>query len=156
MTCRIAVSISTYEGAEHVDAVLRPVEFKRALSNLTDNAGHYGTQITVRLLAEEQRDPDSHRRQWSRCTWRNIYGAFSSLSSGSIQHEGATRAVSASGLTIASRVISEAGGRLTLNNRPEGGLCAEIELPRPAAPSNHSSRSGCELEKLPRHSPIPA
>jgi signal transduction histidine kinase len=39
------------------------------------------------------------------------------------------------GLTIASRVITNAGGRLTLSNRAEGGLCAEIELPRPAQPA---------------------
>jgi signal transduction histidine kinase len=39
------------------------------------------------------------------------------------------------GLPIAARVVAEAGGKLTLSNRAEGGLCAEIELPRPERPA---------------------
>jgi two-component system osmolarity sensor histidine kinase EnvZ len=33
------------------------------------------------------------------------------------------------GIPIALRAIADARGKLTLSNRPEGGLCALVELP---------------------------
>src|SRR5688572_1410062 len=41
-----------YVGPEHCDAKLRSVEFKRALSNLANNACQYGNRAVVRLQAD--------------------------------------------------------------------------------------------------------
>ena len=37
------------------------------------------------------------------------------------------------GLSIARAVIRAEGGEIALANRPEGGLCAQVTLPLPAA-----------------------
>ena len=43
----------TYVGPEHCDATLRLVEFKRALSNLTNNAVLYGNHAGVRMSVDD-------------------------------------------------------------------------------------------------------
>jgi len=124
----------TYRGPEHCDASLRPVEFKRALSNLTNNACQYGTQVLVTLLADERAiririeddgpgvpPEDLHR----------VLEPFQRLDTARRRN---TSGVGL-GLTISSRVIADAGGKLTLSNRERQGLCAEIELPREPGPA---------------------
>jgi signal transduction histidine kinase len=124
----------TYVGPQHCDAELRPVEFKRALGNLADNGCHYGSNVVVRLMAGERTirirveddgpgvpDQDLQR----------ILVPFQRLDPARRRNTGGIGL----GIPIAARVVSEAGGKLTLSNRAEGGLCAEIELPRPQAPA---------------------
>jgi signal transduction histidine kinase len=121
----------SYLGPEHCDARLRLIEFKRALSNLTDNACHYGSRVVVQLIVDEHAlhirveddgpgvpEEDLHR----------ILEPFQRLDPARRRN---TAGVGL-GLTIASRVVADSGGKLTLSNRTEGGLCAEIELPLPA------------------------
>jgi signal transduction histidine kinase len=122
----------TYSGPAHCDAWVRPVEFKRALSNLTDNASHYGTRIRVSLLTNndaicirvEDNGPGVPEEHLKR-----ILEPFQRLDPARRRN---TAGVGL-GLTIASRVVADAGGTLTLSNRAEGGLCAQIELPKPSS-----------------------
>jgi len=121
----------TYLGPEHCDALLRPVEFKRALSNLTNNACQYGNSASVRLLVDESvirirvedDGPGIPEKDMQR-----VLEPFQRLDPARQRN---TSGVGL-GIPIALRVVSGAGGKLTLSNRPEGGLCAQIELPRPA------------------------
>jgi len=124
----------TYLGPQHCDAELRPVEFKRALSNLADNGCHYGTSVMVRLMASERfiriRVEDDGPGV-PEGDLQRILIPFQRLDPARQRN---TSGVGL-GIPIAARVVAEAGGKLTLSNRAEGGLCAEIELPRPERPA---------------------
>jgi signal transduction histidine kinase len=123
-----------YVGPQHCDTELRPVEFKRALSNIAENACHYGSSVVVHLMASdrmirirvEDDGPGVPEKDLQR-----ILVPFQRLDPARRRN---TAGVGL-GLPIAARVVSEAGGTLTLSNRAEGGLCAEIELPRPKRPA---------------------
>lgn len=118
----------TYEGPEHCDAKLRLVEFKRALSNLTNNACQYGNRAVVRLGADqnairirvEDEGPGIPEADMQR-----VLEPFQRLDPARQRN---TSGVGL-GIPIALRAIAGAGGKLTLSNRPDGGLCALIELP---------------------------
>jgi len=122
-----------YEGPEHCDAKLRLVEFKRALSNLANNACQYGNkhavvrlqadQSTIRIRVEDD-GPGIPEADMQR-----VLEPFQRLDPARQRN---TSGVGL-GIPIAVRAITDAGGRLTLSNRPEGGLCALVELPRPAS-----------------------
>ncbi|MET0291654.1 MAG: ATP-binding protein [Steroidobacteraceae bacterium] len=118
-----------YAGPDHCDAWLRPVEFKRALSNLANNACQYGNSSEVRLVLEKDAMliqvlddgpgiPEEHMEA--------VLEPFMRLDPARQRN---TSGVGL-GIPIAVRVIRDAGGALSLSNRPEGGLCAQISLPR--------------------------
>jgi signal transduction histidine kinase len=122
----------TYEGPEHCDAQLRRVEFKRALSNLANNACQYGNRAMVRLHA----DPTTIRIRVEddgpgipEADMQRVLEPFQRLDPARQRN---TSGVGL-GIPIAVRAIADAGGKLTLSNRPEGGLCVLVELPRPPA-----------------------
>jgi signal transduction histidine kinase len=119
----------TYLGPQHCDAELRAGEMKRAVGNLAENACHYGTEVVVRLMASE----DAIRIRVEddgpgvpEADLQRIIEPFQRLDPARRRN---TAGVGL-GLTIASRIVASAGGQLTLSNRAEGGLCAQIELPR--------------------------
>jgi signal transduction histidine kinase len=119
-----------YYGPPHCDVEVRLVEFKRAISNLTNNACQYGTHAVVRLLVGERAvrirveddGPGVPEHELQR-----ILEPFMRLDPARQRN---TSGVGL-GLPIAARVIAEAGGKLRLSNGPEGGLRAEVELPLP-------------------------
>jgi len=119
----------TYFGPRHCDAWLRPIEFKRALSNLTNNACQYGSRAEVRLLTDdrgirirvEDDGPGIPEQDMQR-----VLEPFQRLDPARQRN---TSGVGL-GIPIALRVVTAAGGALRLMNRPEGGLCAQIDLPR--------------------------
>jgi two-component system, OmpR family, osmolarity sensor histidine kinase EnvZ len=127
----------TYVGPSHCDVELRAGEFKRAVSNLAENACHYGTEVVVRLMASdsmlrirvEDDGPGVPEAELQR-----IIEPFQRLDPARRRN---TSGVGL-GLTIASRIVASAGGQLTLSNRAEGGLCAQIELPREPAMLRHA------------------
>nr|WP_298721842.1 ATP-binding protein [uncultured Steroidobacter sp.] len=125
----------TYYGPEHCDAKLRLVEFKRALSNLTNNAVQYGNRAWVHLLEDdteirirvEDDGPGIPEADMER-----VLVPFQRLDPARQRN---TSGVGL-GIPIAVRAVAAAGGKLTLSNRPEGGLCAQIALPRNNTISN--------------------
>lgn len=124
----------TYEGPEHCDAKLRLVEFKRALSNLTNNAVQYGNRAWVRLLVDEREiriRVEDDGPGIPEADMQRVLEPFQRLDPARQRN---TSGVGL-GIPIALRAVADAGGKLTLSNRPEGGLCAQIALPH-GAPSN--------------------
>lgn len=125
----------TYIGPEHCDVEMRPAEFKRALSNLTNNACQYGNIATVKLLVNnselrilvEDDGPGIPEEDMQR-----VLEPFQRLDPARQRN---TSGVGL-GIPIALRVVTSAGGALILRNRPEGGLCAEVVLKR--LPAIHS------------------
>lgn len=126
-----------YRGPDHCEHLVRRVNLKRAVSNLVENAVHYGSAITISL------DP---RPDWLVIAVADDgpgipEGSLQSVLEPFVRLDAARRRDTIGlglGLAIASRVVAAEGGRLALSNRPEGGLCAEIWLPR-AAPASFSS-----------------
>jgi two-component system, OmpR family, osmolarity sensor histidine kinase EnvZ len=123
-----------YEGPAHCDAKLRHIEFKRALSNLTNNACQYAHRAWVRLSVDattirirvEDDGPGIPESDMQR-----VFEPFYRLDSARSRN---TSGVGL-GIPIAVRNIADAGGQLLLSNRAEGGFCAEVVLPR-QPPSN--------------------
>lgn len=118
----------TYYGPEHCDAKFRPVEFKRALSNLTNNAVQYGNRAWVFLSV----DADAIRIRVEddgpgipEADMQRVLEPFQRLDPARQRN---TSGVGL-GIPIAVRAVAAAGGKLILSNRPEGGLCAQIVLP---------------------------
>lgn len=119
----------TYFGPEHCDATLRPVEFKRALSNLTNNACQYGNHAVVRLLVDDSAiriRVEDDGPGIPEADMQRVLEPFQRLDPARQRN---TSGVGL-GIPIALRAVADAGGKLTLSNRPEGGLCAQIELSR--------------------------
>jgi signal transduction histidine kinase len=108
---------------------------KRAIVNLVENGLHYGDRVVLTLvdaadevvIRVEDDGPGIPDAQLAR-----VLEPFVRLD--------AARARDTIGLglglTIVASAVAEHGGTLTLRNRPEGGLRAEIRLPAP--PSNLS------------------
>ena len=120
-----------YDGPDHCETRVRPLGLKRALGNLIENAIHYGGTARVSLVprddglvfAVEDDGPgipadklDAALQPFTRldpARGRNTSGL-------------------GLGLAIVQRAMELEGGRLRLANRPEGGLRAELHLPRVA------------------------
>jgi two-component system, OmpR family, osmolarity sensor histidine kinase EnvZ len=118
-----------YAGPDHAEVSVRPVAFKRALSNLIENALKYGGSAQVALVEQpdalvvsvEDGGPGiaEDRLDEALEPFVRIDPARSRDTSGL-----------GLGLSIVKRVVEQEGGTLTLSNRPTGGLRAEIRLPR--------------------------
>ena len=117
-----------YEGERSVEIMARAVSIRRALSNLIENALHYGGNVrvavrhddcAVEIVVEddgpgisEDRIPDALQPFVRLDTARARDTAGMGL-----------------GLPIVRRSVLLDGGTLDLRNRPEGGLRATIRLP---------------------------
>jgi signal transduction histidine kinase len=102
---------------------------RRAIANLVDNALHYGTR--ARIVLEEDDDgsvvisvkddgPGIPAEQIER-----VLQPFVRLDRARARDTVGLGL----GLAIVSRAVEEECGALTLSNRAQGGLCAEIRLP---------------------------
>jgi signal transduction histidine kinase len=102
---------------------------KRALNNLINNAIFYGKEASVTLkqtdteitLTIDDRGPGIKESELEHAT-----KAFHRGERSRSRQTGGTGL----GLTIAKEIIQMHQGTLTLTNRPEGGLCVEINLPK--------------------------
>lgn len=121
-----------YQGPDHLECILRPNGFKRAMTNLIENAIHHGTQVNVALadwpssvvLSVEDNGPGIPAHQIAQ-----VLQPFARLDSARSRN---TRGLGL-GLAIVSQMVEREAGSLRLSNRPEGGLRAEIVLPKRAA-----------------------
>lgn len=117
-----------YEGPAHLDLVVRPSGFRRAVNNLVDNAVRYGERVVVRLVSEGERvvltveddgpgiPPDSIGL---------VCEPFVRLDTA----RGRDTSGFGLGLSIVAQAVAAEGGVLHLTNRDEGGLRAQIVLP---------------------------
>jgi signal transduction histidine kinase len=110
----------------------RPNEIKRAVRNLVENAVAYGHKADVRIsdtgdgyevLVEDEGPgiPEGERQR--------VFEPFVRLES---SRNGATGGTGL-GLTLVKAIAEGHGGAVRLENRPGGGLCARMQLPRMAA-----------------------
>jgi len=117
--------------ANHAPAPIscRPNEIKRAVRNLVENAVAYGHKADVRIsdtsdgyevLVEDDGPgiPENDRQR--------VFEPFVRLESSRNEATGGTGL----GLTLVKAIAEGHGGAVQLENRPGGGLCARMRLPR--------------------------
>lgn len=120
-----------YEGPDRLVVMARAVPLRRAMSNLIENALHYGGNVCVRLSAEKgsvalaiEDDgpgiPEEHMGK--------VLQPFIRLDTARTRDT----AGMGLGLPIVERSLRSEGANLILENRAEGGLRALIRLPQPA------------------------
>lgn len=107
----------------------RPLALKRALSNLVDNAIRHGGAARVTLtdagtrwqVAIEDDGPGIPEAEIER-----MFEPFTRADEARSRHTGGVGL----GLTVARSLLRGLGGEVLLTNRPEGGLRAEVALPK--------------------------
>jgi len=119
---------ATYSGLPSLEIMARPVSIRRALSNLIENALHYGGNVRVGLrrdggAAEITVDDDGPGIPEERIT--DALQPFVRLDTARARDT----AGMGLGLPIVRKAVRLEGGTLDLRNRPEGGLRATIRLP---------------------------
>lgn len=118
----------TLEGATYASIIASPEAMRRCLTNLLDNAVHYGgyAHIKVKRGAEHIvvriRDggPGIPEAQLEK-----VFTPFFRLEGSRSRETGGTGI----GLTIARNIAEQCGATLFLQNHPQGGLEAVLELP---------------------------
>lgn len=121
---------ATYEGPGRALACVRAVGMKRAFSNLLDNAVKHGGGARASLITHENRITirvDDSGAGVPDQELERLFEPFFRLDASRNQRMGGTGL----GLTIARKAIERDGGTIRLQNRPEGGLRAEVSLPAP-------------------------
>lgn len=122
----------TYAGPEHLDWRLRRLGIKRAVQNLVENALHYGSDVVMTLVSEDGALSIRVEDNGPGIPPEKLVVArepFVRLDPA----RGRDTVGFGLGLAIVSQAATLEGGELILANRPQGGLCAEIRLPPPAA-----------------------
>lgn len=119
----------TIEDAPRTPMRLRPTLMRRAVRNLIENAVKYGQSATVRV------DPGPDRVAILVCDegpgippdrLAEVFDPFTRLETSRNRETGG----SGLGLALARAIVRDAGGEISLANRPAGGLEAIITLPR--------------------------
>jgi len=120
---------AAYFGPDHLETRLRVSAVRRAISNLIENALHYGGQVRVRLeqptdhqvrLTVEDDGPGIPDDRLA-----EVLRPFFRLDDARARN---TKGFGL-GLAIVVGVVEAEGGTLALSNRPEGGLSVTIVLP---------------------------
>lgn len=120
-----------YDGPDHLEMAVRPSALRRALSNLVENALHYGgggVMLTLRaepdgaLIFVDDDGPGIAPDQLEAVT-----RPFVRLDA----ERGRNTSGLGLGLAIVTQAVADHGGTLSLSNRGEGGLRACIWLPGP-------------------------
>jgi len=107
----------------------KPLALKRCLVNLVENAVRYGghanmsvedfrEKVVISICDDGPGIPED--------ALQRVFDPFFRLETSRAQHTGGTGL----GLGIARNIARAHGGDLILQNRPEGGLCAKLTLPR--------------------------
>lgn len=120
---------ASFQGAGHAVTRLPPQTLRRVLNNLIGNALRYGSAAEITLAAAEG--------GWLICIadrgpgipaelLEAVFEPFFRVEGSRNRDTGGTGL----GLYIASDLTRLLGGRLSLNNRPEGGLSARLWLPQ--------------------------
>ena len=115
-------------GQSRMTVRARPMEMRRCLTNLVDNAVKYGNCARVQVSAVNHsavirisdRGPGIPEDQLER-----VFEPFYRLEASRSRETGGTGL----GLTIARNIIEQHGGTIALANRKEGGLEVKLSLP---------------------------
>lgn len=119
---------ATYAGLDHLPVLARPLSVKRAISNIVENALHYGGDAMLTLtregdaavLAIEDNGPGIPEAELA-----HVLQPFHRLDDARARNTGGLGL----GLTIVQQILQRENGTLVLKNRPQGGLRVEIRLP---------------------------
>lgn len=120
---------ASYLGDDHLEAMVRQTSLRRAIGNLVENALHYGTRARVSVTSEGDilvvrvdddgpGIPDDQLEE--------VLHPFVRLDPARSRNTSGLGL----GLAIVVRAAEVEGGALVLANRPEGGLRAELRIPR--------------------------
>ena len=123
---------ASLDGPRHCVLQLRALAIKRAFANLIDNALTYGGATRVRLrdtVAGVVVTIDDSGPGIPDGELDAVFEPFRRLDPSRNSRTGGVGL----GLAIARQAILREGGTVTLANRPEGGLRAEVTIPRPLA-----------------------
>lgn len=107
----------------------RPSALRRALQNLLDNGVKYGGQVQVNLIAFPEQiriDIRDLGPGIPPAQLEEVFKPFTRLDAARNVADGSIGL----GLAIARTLIHQHGGQLLLSNHPQGGLLAQIFLPR--------------------------
>jgi len=107
----------------------RPHALRRILTNLTDNALKFGGSAELKVQntgSGVQLQVLDHGPGIPEAELEHVLQPFYRVESSRNRETGGTGL----GLAIAQQLSQALGGRLSLNNRSEGGLCVTVELPR--------------------------
>lgn len=128
----------SYQGPDHLITMLRPNAFKRAVTNLIENAIHYGEDVRVGLTSEPEKivlRVEDNGPGIPEESLLDVLEPFVRLDAARARN---TKGLGL-GLAIVSRMVDREAGTFSLSNRAEGGLSAEITLPR-SRPAKSASR----------------
>uniref|UniRef100_UPI0035A97E63 sensor histidine kinase n=2 Tax=unclassified Sphingomonas TaxID=196159 RepID=UPI0035A97E63 len=115
--------------ADRVTLSLRPSLMRRAIRNLIENAVKYGVSAEVRVVPGKDQVAITVADQGPGIPaekLEDVFDAFTRLETSRNRDTGGAGL----GLALARAIVREAGGEVTLTNRPGGGLDATITLPR--------------------------
>lgn len=119
---------ATYAGLDHLTVLARPLSLKRAVSNIVENALHYGGDAALTLTRDgdtavliiEDSGPGIPEGQIA-----HVLQPFHRLDSARARNTAGLGL----GLTIVQQILQRESGTLALKNRPQGGLRVELRLP---------------------------
>lgn len=125
---RLAGKPVSLDSTSSVRCACRPVALKRALRNLIENAVRYGSEARLSVSSKDDTAMiyvDDHGPGMPPERIEEAFKPFVRLEPSRNMESGGLGL----GLAIASSIVKAHGGTLTLANRAEGGLRAEIALP---------------------------
>jgi signal transduction histidine kinase len=117
-----------YSGPQHLEWVARPSMLRRALSNLIENALHYGKSVCVTVALEETELVFRIEDDGPGIPPAQIEDAMRPFVRLDVERGRNTKGLGL-GLAIVQQAVALEKGRLTLANAERGGLIAEIRLP---------------------------
>ncbi len=118
-----------YSGPEHLDWVARPSMLRRALSNLIENALHYGKSVHVSVEREDEVLVLRVQDDGPGIPPDQIEEALQPFVRLDVERGRNTKGMGL-GLAIVQQAVALEKGELRLANAPQGGLVAEIRLTR--------------------------
>lgn len=121
--------VARYIGPDHLELRLRRSGFKRALTNIVENALHYGEQVTIAL----EETPGAVVVRVSDDGPGIPEDKLATVLQPFVRLDPARRRDTVGfglGLSIAKQAIDAEGGALIIANRPDRGLDVTIRLPR--------------------------
>lgn len=117
-----------YSGPRHLEWFVRPSMLRRALSNLIENALHYGKSVQVTVVQDGTELVFRIEDDGPGIPPEQIEEALRPFVRLDVERGRNTKGMGL-GLAIVQQAVALEKGRLTLVNAPLGGLIAEIRLP---------------------------